>query len=203
MKTKRTKYRNKVTFELSSYGSYIDEVRGVENILARRTACLQIELIGSGEMPPDTALLLRSILAKRTRTHVVTHARSSLEGAAVLVWLLGDTRLIREDARLYFRAAGPFAKAPEGMAAWKDRSIFDKDVLEEEDNVRVLQAINEFLPVRELADRTIDLPVLKQFGLVDTEKVDQFLASAFQKAEAPEEGPPSADKKKIVKEASR
>src|SRR5208282_4301083 len=120
MKTKRTKNRDKVTFELSSYGSYIDEVRRVEGILARRPARLQIELIGSGEIPPDTALLLRSVLAKRIRTRIVTHARSSLQGAAVLVWLLGDTRLIRDDARLFFRGAGPFAKAPEGVPVWRD-----------------------------------------------------------------------------------
>ena len=29
--------------------------------------------------------------------------RSSLQGGAVLVWLMGDTQLIRDDAKLYFR----------------------------------------------------------------------------------------------------
>ena len=46
----------------------------------------------------------------------------------------------------------------------------------------MLQHINEFLPVKELAGRPIGVQVLKQFGLVDNEKVDLFLASAFAKA---------------------
>jgi len=37
------------------------------------------------------------------KTHLITNARSSLQGGAVLVWLMGDTSLIREDAKLYFR----------------------------------------------------------------------------------------------------
>ncbi len=47
---------------------------------------------------------------------------------------------------------------------------------------QVLQHIDNFLPVKELAGRPVDLEVLRQFGLVDNEKVDHFLASAFAKA---------------------
>jgi hypothetical protein len=43
----------------------------------------------------------------------------------------------------------------------------------------VLQCINEFLPVKELAGRLIEMPALRQFGLVENEKVDRFLATAF------------------------
>src|SRR6266496_2067362 len=46
---------------------------------------------------------------------------------------------------------------------------------------RVLQVINEFLPVSELAGRLLGLPVLRQFGLVENDKVDHFLALAFGK----------------------
>ena len=46
----------------------------------------------------------------------------------------------------------------------------------------MLQAINEFLPVKELAGRMIHLPVLRQFGLVENEQVDGFLATAFGKS---------------------
>lgn len=56
----------------------------------------------------------------------------------------------------------------------------------EGDYARVLQLINEFLPVKELAGRLIEVPVLRQFGLVENEKVDRFLATAFgQKREPP------------------
>jgi hypothetical protein len=46
----------------------------------------------------------------------------------------------------------------------------------------VLQLINEFLPVKEMAGRLIGVPVLRQFGLVDNEKVDSFLATVFSKS---------------------
>jgi hypothetical protein len=54
--------------------------------------------------------------------------------------------------------------------------------LEEADYLQVLQHINEFLPVKELAGRPLDLRVLQQFGLVDNEKIDLFLVAAFAQA---------------------
>jgi hypothetical protein len=203
MKTKRTKRQAKLWLRLRSYGSYIDEARQLETMLARKPARLQIEMIGSGEIPPDSALLMRSILLGRSaRTHIITSARSSLQGAAVLIWLLGDTRLIRDDARLRFRSAGPFANE-DAAVVWKERSFFDNDDLEEDDYIRVLQSINEFLPVKELADQQIELPVLKQFGLVDNAKVDHFLSAAFRKEKSPVEKQRSNVKKKVAREASR
>lgn len=200
MKTRRTKRHSKLTFKLRTWGSYIDEAYQLESTLARKPTRLQIEFAGSGEIPPDSALLMRSMILKRwVRTRIVTSARSSLQGATVLIWLLGDTRLIREDARVSFRPAGPFV-ADDAPTVWKDRSFCDDDDAEEEDYIRVLHAINEFLPVKELAGRPIELPVLKQFGLVDTEKMDQFLASAFRKEKPPKEKP---RKRRTMKEANR
>jgi hypothetical protein len=54
---------------------------------------------------------------------------------------------------------------------------------EEGDHERVLQIINEFLPVKELAGKLVDVAVLRQFGLVENERLDTFLASAFAKSE--------------------
>jgi hypothetical protein len=48
----------------------------------------------------------------------------------------------------------------------------------------MLQRINEFLPVKELAGRPFGIQVLRQFGLVDSEAWDQFLAFAFRKSES-------------------
>src|SRR5258708_16025906 len=143
MKTKRTKRarrHSKLLLKLRSWGNYVDEAYQLESMLAKKPARLQIEFVGSGEIPPDSALLMRSIILKRSpRTRIVTNARSSLQGASLLIWLLGDTRLIREDARLHFRPAGPFI-ADDASAVWKDRSFFDADAIEEEDYVRVLHA---------------------------------------------------------------
>ena len=207
MKTKRTKTTkrySKLLLKLRSWGSYIDEAYQLESLLAKKPARLQIEFVGSGEIPADSALLMRSMLLKRSpRTRIVTNARSSLQGATSLLWLLGDTRLIREDARLHFRAAGPFV-ANEVSTGWRDRSLFHDEDMEEEDYIRVLHAINEFLPVKELAGRPVEVSVLREFGLIDNKGVDGLLATAFGRAkERREKQPTSSSKKEMMKEASR
>lgn len=120
------------------------------------------------------------------KTRLITNARSSLQGGSVLVWLLGDERIIRDDARLYFRSVDlPEEDDAEGNA-WKPsepkyRDSFSEIDPEDYDYARVLQVINEFLPVKELAGRVIRVPLLKQFGLVENEHVDTFLTAAFGK----------------------
>ena len=172
-------------------------------MLGRKPARLQIELVGAGEIPPDSALLMRSIILKRSpRTRIITNARSSLRGATLLVWLLGDTRLIREDARVYFRPAGPFV-ADDASTRWKDRSFFDDDDMEEEEYIRVLQGINEYLPVKELAGRPIEVSVLREFGLIDNKEVDGLLATAFGRAKERREKQRTSTPKEQMKEASR
>jgi hypothetical protein len=65
---------------------------------------------------------------------------------------------------------------------------------EEADYAKVLALINEFLPVKELAGRPIEVPVLRQFGLVDNAKLDDFLASVFGRQK--ERGTETADRSK-------
>jgi hypothetical protein len=81
---------------------------------------------------------------------------------------------------LRFRPAGTFSP-DDAPVAWKDRCTCDECEIEEQDYIRVLQAINEFLPAKELAGQPIEISVLKQFGLVENEKVDNFLAGAFRR----------------------
>ena len=189
MKTKSRKKTSRFQLVVSPYGNfyYIERIRKLEALLARKPRSVQIDLLGIGEIPADSALLLRSVLMARSpKTRIVTNARSSLQGASVLVWLLGDRRMIRSDARLFFRRS-TLSENGEATEVWKDSEakLLESDDIdpEEADYAKVLQAINEFLPVRELAGRLIQLPVLRQFGLVENEKVDGFLASAFAKTE--------------------
>jgi len=206
MKSKRkkcTKRHSKLLLKLRSWGNYIDEAYQLESMLARKPAHLKIEFVGSGEIPADSALLMRSIILKRSpQTRIVTNARSSLQGATALIWLLGDTRMIREDARLHFRPAGPFV-ADEVTTGWKDRSFFHDDDMEEEDYVRVLHAINEFLPVKELAGRPVEASVLREFGLIDNKGVDGLLATAFGRIKERREASRTSHQKELMKEASK
>lgn len=186
MKTRSTRSLRRLQLKITYFSSYTDQVYEMEKVLARKPEKLQIDIIGSGELSPDMALLIRSVLLKRSpQTHLITNARSSLQGGAVLVWLMGDTRLIREDAKLYFRRPN---KQEEDEEDWKGDESKDCDVdLEEVDYAQVLQHIDNFLPVKELCGRPLNVAVLRQFGLVDNEKVDQFLASAFGKSDGPSE----------------
>jgi hypothetical protein len=176
--------------QILAYGNcyYIERIARLETVLARKPRVLHIDMIGLGEIPADAALLIRSVLmARSATTRVVTNARNSLVGGSVLVWLLGDSRTIRDDARVFFRRANlPEDDEEEQKDAlkgdepnpWESSDEIDP---EEADYARVLELINEFLPVKELAGRLIELPVLRQFGLVENEKVDQFLSKAFQR----------------------
>jgi len=183
MKTGSTKKLRRLLLKIAYFSCYTDQIGQLEKALARKLEKLQLDIIGSGELSPDTALLFRSVLMNRSpKTQLITNARSTLQGGAVLVWLMGDTRLIREDAKLYFRKSNS-EEEDEDEEGWKDDGSKDSDVdLEEVDYAQVLQHIDNFLPVKELAGRPLDVAFLRQFGLVDNEKVDQFLASAFAKA---------------------
>lgn len=95
-------FQMKVLYHGNHY--YIDRIADLEKALAKKPRRFQIDLIGAGEIPADWALLIRSILIQRApQIQLITNARSSLQGGTVLVWLLGDRRIIRDDARLFFR----------------------------------------------------------------------------------------------------
>ena len=192
MKTQRAKRICQFRLKLTGYGAayYIKRALKLEAALKEQPKVIRLEMIGEGEIPADTALLLRSILIGRSPgTRLETHARSSLQGASVLLWLLGDERTIRDDARVFFRR-NPLADedpvevyAGLGEAAPKYKDSYSSIDPEDADYVRVLEHINEFLPVTEFAGRVINVGVLRQFGLVENEKVDGFLAAAFGKSQ--------------------
>jgi hypothetical protein len=189
MKTRSRQDPRRFQLQILSYGIsyYIERIEHLEKLLRRKPRAVQVDLIGVGEIPADSALLIRSVLMGRSpKTQLITNARSSLQGGSVLVWLLGDRRMIRDDARLYFRRVD-LAEDEEQNETGKDnepgyRDSFSEMDPEDGDYARVLQVINEFLPVKELAGRLIGVPVLRQFGLVENEQVDCFLATAFKKS---------------------
>jgi hypothetical protein len=188
MKSKTKRGVLRFPLSLLHYGNsyYIERIADLETALTKKPRRLQIEMLGEGEVPADWALLIRSILGQRSpKTQIITNARSSLQNGSVLVWLLGDQRIIRDDARLFFRRA---IVSDDGDATaektWKEGDLKYSDSDSEVDteeiaHAKVLQLINEFLPVKELAGKAIELSMLCQFGLVENEKLDSFLAIAF------------------------
>src|SRR5579864_8218390 len=90
--------------EVRSWGNYVEQIAELKRLLAKKPRTLQIEIVGTGEIQADSALRFRTALMERSpRTRIVTNAHSTLQGGSVLLWLLGDSRTIRDDARLYFR----------------------------------------------------------------------------------------------------
>ena len=127
MKTRSARSLRRLLFEIRFFCDYADQIGQLEKALARKPEKLQLDIIGSGELSPDTALLMRSVLHGRSpKTHLITNARSSLQGGAVLVWLMGDTRLIREDAKLHFRKSNKEDKDDDGED-WKDEKSDDSE----------------------------------------------------------------------------
>src|ERR1051325_5140820 len=190
MKKKSSQGLRQFRVEVRSWGNYVERIADLERALAKKPRTLRIELVGAGEIPADVALRFRAALMERSpRTRIVTNAQSSLQGGSVLLWLLGDSRTIREDARLYFRRTTWSEEdevrenGGEDEPVYRDSySAIDPD---EGDYARVLEIINAFLPVKEMAGRLIGTPVLRQFGLIEDDKVDNFLATVFSKSPEP------------------
>jgi hypothetical protein len=169
-----------------SYGNCLEWISKLEKLLRQKPRIVQIDIVGSGEAPADAALRIRAALLERSpKTRLITNAQSSLQGGSVMIWLLGDERKIRDDARVFFRRASlPENAEVDPHADWKNaeyRDSFSEIDPDEGDYARVLEVIDEFLPVKELAGRLIGVAVLKEFGLVENERVDGFLAMAFAK----------------------
>ena len=182
---------------------YIERTARLEKALAARPRRFQIDLVGTGEMAADWALLIRAILLLRSpRTQLITNARSSLQGGAVLVWLLGDQRIIRDDARVFFRRVDMTeTNDADENEVWKESDLkyvdsFSETDPDDSDYIKVLHLIDEFLPVKELAGKVINVPVLRQFGLVENEKLDRFLATAFGATTESNGGPSNEPKQK-------
>jgi hypothetical protein len=182
MKPCSTKATPRVVFKIRFFCDHVEQIDQLEEALARKPQKFQLDLIGADDLSPDIALLARSVLANRSpKTHLITNARSSLQGGAVLVWLMGDTRLIQDDAKLFFRK--PHEDTTSDGEDWRGALEGAEVGLEEIDYAQALQHINHFLPVNELAGRPVGKETLRQYGLTDNEKADQFLASVFARVE--------------------
>lgn len=201
--TKKSRLR-RFRVEVRSWGNYVEQIAELKRALAKKPRTLQIEIVGTGEISADSALRFRAALMERTsRTRILTNAQSTVQGGTALLWLLGDIRTIRGDARLYFRRTtlsedDEVRVNGEGEGeepAYRDSySMFDAD---EGDYARVLQIINEYLPVKEMAGRLIGVPVLRQFGLIENDEMDSYLATVFSKRPETAEGPSNATNQSV------
>ncbi len=142
----------------------------------------------------------RSTVRSPVGTYCSHYTRSTLKNGSALVWLLGDHRIIRDDARVFFRKADYTEPTVTPQKVWDEDQLeyVDSDSEadpEEATHAKVLQYINEFLPVKELVGRIIDVPTLRQFGLIENDKLDGFLATALALSERSDEAQSSEAKR--------
>jgi len=176
--------------QLLGYGNryYIERVARLEALLARKPRMLQIDLIGVGEVPADAALLIRSVLMSRSpKTRLITTTPK-------------DSARPRSNLPEEHEEKKEKVWTEDEPNPWESSSEIEP---EEGDYARVLQLINEFLPVKELTGRLIEVPVLRQFGLVENEKVDYFLATAFGKQREPANGPLNGPEERRIRHAAK
>ncbi|HEY4416113.1 MAG TPA: hypothetical protein VGO57_10500 [Verrucomicrobiae bacterium] len=188
MKSKMKVEVHRFPLNLLYYGNayYLEQIVELEKVLARKPRRLQLDLMGSGEISAEWAMLIREILSQRSpKTCLITNARSTLKNGSVLVWLQGDQRLMTPNVRLFFREAEGAEEEPEGEAAkvWNESELKYANSESDPDEIahaRVLQLINEYLPVAELTGKMIGAATLREFGLVDNAQLDRFLTEAFR-----------------------
>lgn len=204
MTKKSRKGRRRFRLEVRSWGNYVEQLAELKRLLAKKPRTLQIEIVGTGEISADSALRFRAALMERSsRTRLLTNAQSTVQGGTALLWLLGDIRTIRGDARLYFRRTiWSDEDEVQGNGSAKDdepkyRDSYSEIDPDEGDYARVLQIINEYLPVKEMAGRLIGVPVLRQFGLIENDKMDSFLATVFSKPETTEDPSNATNRQRV------
>lgn len=186
MKSKTKAGIHRFTLNLLHYGNtyYLERVAELERAVARKPHLLQVDLIGEGEISAEWAMLIQELLLSRSsQTRLITNARSSLKNGSVLVWLLGDERRLAAHAQVFFRKA-TVSEEPESTTAkvWNEEELKYSEPESDPDEVAqawLLQRINEYLPVKDLAGKVVDAATLRQFGLVENEKLDSFLVTAL------------------------
>ena len=143
---------------------------------------LKLRFVGFSYSPADHALIISEILAtKRNGVTIITDAWSPVIGSSVLTWLAGDIRRIRKTAYLNFRSPLDNGNPRRRNFPWDDCfDLFAGDAepgidLAEQDYKTVLQLIDEYLPIKQMAGKIITPDMLKEFGLLENSPLDNLL----------------------------
>lgn len=151
----------------------------VRHALSKKPKALKLELVGAGEFSQDMVLATHSLLveAKKGGLKLTTQAHSSLYNGSLLLWLIGDKRIIRSN-KAFFE-----------VDSIDEQSDDDSDCMSEEDVpflnrrekvyqsnfLEIVRLISEYLPVKELAGKRLEMKELTDYGLIDSEESDKQL----------------------------
>lgn len=164
--------------------------------LAAAPQFLHLRFIGPHKMVPDSALLIYELLAtKRNRVTVITDAWSPILGPGLLVWLAGEVRRMRPTTHFQFLPLhGVMRRNKSRRPQWEDDFEAMADASEPEvypvvtDYKKVLELMNQYLPVDEFAGKAITPEMLGELGLLENSPLDAMLQKCLAK-EVPAKAP--------------
>lgn len=160
----------------------------LESALEKDPSIFNLQLIGPSVMASDKALMLYDALMQRSpKTRLITYARSCLLDAAVLLWLAGNERKIRETAWIQMDSLERLLDTE----PWKNpevsrRRSINKFLTEPAwvtDYRTAARILNEYLPLEEIADRPIYKQELVEMGLLTSSEEERHLAACFSNAQ--------------------
>lgn len=170
----------------------------IEEAFAAAPEECTIELIGPGILLHDNALMLFEELRNRpshTRLHI--RARTCLIDGAILLWLAGDTRSMREDS--WIQLSSVRSQQADLSDTDGDVSILIEDEEPANTDLRSIHRhINEWLPVQEITGRRLFEPELREFGLLDDAESQIQLAALFHAEVARINTAPSPETDQVV-----
>jgi hypothetical protein len=143
------------------------------------------ELLGPGQLLHDTALMLFDELIHRpSGIHLRMHSRTSLFDGAILIWLCGDTRTIRRDAWIQLshipETPGTGCEV-DGRPNYTSSITVADESPSETDLRAIMDHLEDWLPVAEIAGHRLFAQDLRDLGLLDGELELQTLAGLFNR----------------------
>jgi len=153
--------------------------RKVRLALRNKPKALRLELVGAGEFSQDIVLAIHSLLidAKKGGLKLTTQAHSSLYNGSLLLWLVGEKRIIRSNTAFFEVDRTEDEEDDDLDFISEERTPFlnRREMVYQSNFKEIVRLIDEYIPVKELAGQRLEMKELSEYGLVDSESTDKQL----------------------------
>jgi hypothetical protein len=156
--------------------------RNLVDALAKRPKVLVWELTGYFSLCPDFCLSVFNLLKNERgpNTRLVVKVNCSLVGMSLLFVCTADEIEFCQGRCFRFRSLDKFkamVNRSKGIESFQGEQQESVAVFEYEQSLRIL---DEYLPVRQLADKLLPMETLKEFNLGMTIEQERAFASLFE-----------------------
>ena len=143
---------------------------------------VRFRFIGPHAMMPDSALVIYDILTTRNHgAELIMEAWSPVLGASMLVWLAGNVRRVRSTTHFRFRSLQEMVRRASRRSFSENNFLVVAGDVDPDDHPyvvdyrMVLQLMDQYLPIDQLADTIITPAKLKELGLLENSPLDDVL----------------------------